>query len=145
MLDRCALYGDVGLWNRKSTMEGFRDQTITTVVRRGDRTDPNHLNHIPHGVPLPVRFIAGFGEPKVGVPGNLTPDEGITVERTECLAKPIKDLTEDDLRGAAPDVATPTLVRFHLAALSPVGKDELPDWDTVVTIWRFKYLPKVSD
>ncbi len=145
MLDRCRLYGDRGFWNRKSTMEGFRSRKITAVVRKGDRTDPGHVNYIPPNEPLAIRFIEGFGEPKVGVPGNLVPDEGLTFERTECFAKKIEELTPDDLAGCAPDCATPELVRFYLAALSPVGKDELPPWDTVVTIWRFKYLPDTTE
>ncbi len=143
-LNRCANYGDQGFWNRMSTKEGFEAGTITAVVRKGDRTDPNHINHIPAGVPLPIRFVKGFGEPVKGVPGNLTPDEGLTFERTTCMAKPIRDLTPEDLEGTAPDAATPELVRFHLAALAPVGQDQLPPWDTVVTIWKFKYLPRVS-
>jgi len=74
--------------------------------------------------------------------GDLLPDEGITFERTECLVKRIGDLTEEDLAGGSPDTAIAELVRYHLAL---INNTELPSWDTVVTIWRFKYLPNVTE
>ncbi|MDP2641677.1 MAG: hypothetical protein Q8P21_00045 [bacterium] len=146
MLDRAALYSDRSLWIRQGYMEIVRNQILTAVIRIGDRSDPDHKNHIPIGRPLPIRFI---DKPWVSTPvglsdrrGDLLPDEGLTFERTECIVKRIQDLTVDDLRGTAPDTATPKLVRYHLAS---INNSPLPSWDTVVTIWKFKYLPNITE
>lgn len=150
MLDRGAYYSGASLWNRQAYIGLFREKKITAVVRMRDRSDPGHKNHIPSGVPLAIRFIK---DPSVSTPaptperpddrlGDLFPDEGITFERTECIVKQIQYLTMDDLRGCSPDTGTPELVRYHLAL---VNNTELPSWDTVVTIWKFKYLPNVTE
>lgn len=123
-------------------MNLFHARAITAVVRLGDRSDPAHKNYISPDKPLPVRFIAGRGAANVGTVGNLLPDDGTTFVRTECIVKRIGDLTEEDLRGTAPDTATPELVRYHLATINDTP---LPEWDTVVTIWRFQYLPNVKE
>lgn len=141
-LNRAGVYGGEGFWIRKAYRGLFDAQSITAVVRLGDRSDPDHKNHIRAGVPLPVRFIKGRGPADVGMTGNLEPDDGTTFERTGCTVKTIGELTEVDLRCTAPDTATPELVRYHLATLNDT---DLPDLDTVVTIWRFKYLPKVTE
>jgi hypothetical protein len=137
MLNRASVYGDQGFWIRLAYRELFKKQEIKAVVRLGDRSDPLHKNFIPAGVPLPVRFIKGFGKAEVGVPGNLLPDDGTTFIRTGCLVKCLGDLTEEDLAGSAPDTATKELVRYHLAT---INNTELPSWDTKVTIWRFEFV-----
>lgn len=137
MLDRAAIYGDQGFWIRQAYRDLFRKRQISAVVRLGDRSDPGHKNYVPLGVPLPIRFIRKMGDGPTGVvgkTGNLLPDDGTTFVRTECVVKKIGNLTEENLRGSAPDTATPELVRYHLATINDT---ELPDWDTVVTIWRF--------
>ena len=145
MLNRASLYSDRSLWIRQGYMEIVRNQSLTAVVRIMDRSNPEHKNHIPLGRSLPIRFIdkpwvsASVGSDRCG---DLYPDEGITFERTGVIVKEIKDLTVDDLRGTAPDTATAELVRYHLAS---INNSPLPSWDTVVTIWRFKYLPNVTD
>lgn len=141
-LNRAGVYGDEALWIRVAYREIFANQSITAVIRLSDRSDPCHKNHIRAGVPLPVRFIKGRGVAEVGSIGNLEPDDGTSIERTGCIVKKICDLTEEDLRGTAPDTATPELVRYHLATINDT---ELPSWDTAVTIWRFKHLPKVTE
>lgn len=145
MLDRAFFYSERSLWIRQGYMEIVRDRSLTAVVRIGDRSAPDHKNHIPEGQPLPIRFI---DRPWVAVEvgsdrrGDLLPDEGITFERTGVIVKRIEDLTAEDLRGTAPDTATAELVRYHLAG---INNSPLPSWDTVVTIWRFKYLPNVTE
>lgn len=145
MLDRASSYSDRSLWIRQGYMEIVRWQILTAVVRIGDRSAPDHKNHIPPGRPLPIRFI---DRPWVSIGdgpdrrGDLLPDEGITFERTGCIVKKVEELTEEDLRGTAPDTATPQLVRYHLAS---INNSPLPSWDTVVTIWKFKYLPDVTE
>lgn len=136
MLNRAAFYGDQGFWIRLAYLELFRKRGITAVVRLGDRSDSEHQNFIPAGVPLPVRFIKGFGPAEIGAPGNLLSDDGTTFVRTECIVKCIGDLTEEDLAGSAPDTSTKELVRYHLAT---INNTELPSWDTKVTIWRFEF------
>ena len=146
MLDRCSIYGDPGFWIRRAYKEIFDVRNISAVVRLGDRSDPGHKNHIPAGVSMPVRFIERaptVTEAAVlGKKGLLLPDDGTTFERTECLVRRIDELTADDLAGTAPDTATPELVRYHLAY---IGDCELPPWDAVVTIWRFRFLPNVTE
>ncbi len=144
MLDRGAFYREKSIWNRLAYMALFRSRTITSVVRMGDRSDPNHKNYLPPDVPMAIRFLTLLPT-KLATPntrGDLLPDEGLTFERTECIVKKIGDLTGADLAGGSPDTATPELVRYHLAL---VNNTELPSWDTVVTIWRFKYLPNVTE
>lgn len=143
MLDRGAYYREASLWNRRAYLGLFRERKITGVVRMGDRSDPGHKNYIPRGVPLAIRFITLLPT-KLATPdtrGDLLPDEGLTFERTECIVKQIQDLTAEDLSGSSPDTATPELVRYHLAL---VNNTELPSLETVVTIWKFKYLPNVT-
>ena len=142
MLDRGGVYGDPGFWVRQAYVEGIKNRTITAVVRLGDRSDPTHKNHIPAGVPLPIRFIAKPAAGELGKLGSLLPDDGTTFRRTDCIVKPIEDLTMQDLRGMAPDCANPELIRYHLAA---IVDGPLPSWDTVVTVWRFEYLPDATE
>jgi hypothetical protein len=144
MLDRGAFYKEKSIWNRQAYMALFRSKTITSIVRIGDRSDPNHKNYLPPGVPMAIRFLTLLPT-KLATPdtrGDLLPDEGLTFERTECIVRKISALTEEDLTGGSPDTATPVLVRYHLAL---VNNTELPSWDTMVTIWRFKYLPNVIE
>lgn len=141
MLDRAATYGDAGFWIRQVYQHLFKSRGITAVVRLGDRSDPEHKNHIPAGVPLPVRFIRGRGAAEVGTPGNLLPDDGTTFIRTGCIVKKIGQLTTEDLVGTAPDTATPELVRYHLGTINDTP---IPDWETVVTIWEFEYAPNAK-
>ncbi|MCR4286082.1 MAG: hypothetical protein NUW00_04275 [Candidatus Kaiserbacteria bacterium] len=142
MLNRAGIYGDEGLWIRKAYREGILKRSITAVLRPGDRSNPSDYTHIRQGVPVVVRFIVAPGEAKVGQPGNLMPDDGTTVIRTKCIVKPIKDVTEEDLHGCAPDHATPELVRYHLAVTYNTA---LPSWDDVVTIWHFEYAPNAIE
>jgi hypothetical protein len=142
MLDRAGVYGDQALWMRKMYKKAFQDRSITAVIRPRDRSDENDKNHIPGGVPLPVRFIKGPGNAEMGARGNLLPDDGITIERTDCIVKHLKDLTIEDLHGCAPDCSTPELARYHLAVTYDI---ELPGLDDVVTVWRFKYLPNATE
>lgn len=142
MLNRAAVYGDQGLWIRQAYRQLFEKQEINAVVRLGDRSDPTHKNYIPPGKPLPVRFIRGRGAADIGVEGNLLPDDGTTFRRTGVVVKKIEDLSADDLKGTAPDTATPELVRYHLATINDMT---LPPWDTVVTIWQFEYEPRASE
>lgn len=142
MLNRCANYGDMGFWMRKVYQDDFQKQEITAVIRPKDRTDPKDFTHIPAGVPVPVRFVSEPAKTPTGVPGNLLPDDGTTIERTEVIVKALKDLTEEDLQGCAPDCVTPELTRYHLGNTYNM---ELPGPDFVVTIWRFKYLPKATE
>lgn len=141
VLDRAGIYGDEGFWIRQVYYELFQKQSITAVVRLDDRSNPSDFRFIREGVAIPVRFIIKPGPPQKGIPGDLMPDDGTTIERTECIVKTIGDLTMDDLQGMAPDTATPELVRYHLATINNTA---LPSMDTVITIWRFKYLPKAT-
>jgi hypothetical protein len=141
VLDRACVYGDEGFWIRQAYRELFQQQLITAVVRMGDRSNPSDFRHIRKGVPIPVRFIIKPGIPKKGIKGDLFPDDGTTIERTECIVKRIGELTLDDLQGTAPDTATSELVRYHLAT---INNSSLPSMDTVITIWRFTYLPKTT-
>jgi hypothetical protein len=130
-------YGTLGFWERPVNIPGFRNQTITAVPKRGDRLDSADPRHNPGGVPLAVRFIRVPGFQAKGVPPELYPDEGITIERTEGFAKPIGEITEEDLFGMPPVAATREQLRFYLAL---IDNTEPPGDDVVVTIWRFKYL-----
>jgi len=142
MLNRAGIYGDQGFWIRKVYREGFLHQSITAVIRPGDRSNPDNYTHISAEVEIPVRFINSPGVAMVGMPGNLLPDDGTTVMRTECLVKTIGTLTTEDLQGCAPDYATPELARYHLAN---TYNTELPSAEDILTIWRFKYLPNVLE
>lgn len=135
-LNRCARYGEMGLWIRPVYKEGFLNQIIKAVIRPGDRSDLKDYRHIPEGVDIPVRFIKKPGEGAAG--GELFPDDGTTIRRIGMLVKKIKELTAEDLQGMAPDSTTPELVRYHLATLY---NTELPSPEDVVTIWQFEYRP----
>lgn len=135
-LDRLATYGGKGFWIRAAYQEGFGNRTITAVVRPGDRSSPNDQRNNPPGEDLPVRFIRVPGDQQRSIAPELFPDDGTTVRVTDCIAKPIGKLTTDDLRGCAPDCATPELVRYHLGS---VYNTLLPSSDEVVTIFRFEY------
>ncbi len=140
-LDRAPEYTDKGFWVRQVYLLQFLAQTITAVIRLGDRSDPGHKNFIPADEPLPVRFVAKPGPPISGGRGNLLPDDGTTFKRTECIVKRIGELTKEDLLGMAPDTANQELVQYHLATVNDIP---LPDLNTVVTIWRFEYCPKAT-
>lgn len=142
VLDRACVYGDEGFWIRQVYRELFQRQLITAVVRMDDRSNPADFRHIRKGVPIPVRFIIKPGIPKKGIKGDLLPDDGTTVERTDCIVKRIGDLTQNDLQGTAPDTATPELVQYHLAT---INNSPLASMDTVITIWRFKYVYIMPD
>lgn len=137
-LDRLATYGGKGFWIRAAYMEGFKDKSITAVVRPGDRSDPKDQRNNPLGEDLPVRFIDVPGDQSRGIPALLFRDDGTTVRVTECLVRQIRDLTSEDLRGTAPDTMTAELVRYHLATLY---NTPLPSWDDFVTIFRFVHVP----
>ncbi len=128
----------IGFWVRAPYREGFQNQTITTVVREGDRSNPDDTRHAPAGVDLAVRFIKKVGDSSRGVKAELYSDDGTTVRRVGMVVKQIKDLTEEDLRGSTPDTATPELVRYHLAM---VANSELPSWEATVTVWYIEYQP----
>lgn len=136
-LNRCAKYGEMGLWIRSVYKEGFLNQSIKAVIRPGDRSSFADYRHIKADIDIPVRFIKKPGEGAEG--GELFPDDGTTVRRTGMLVKKIKELTAEDLHGMAPDSTTPELVRYHLATLY---NTELPSPEDVVTIWQFEYRPK---
>lgn len=143
MLDRNVPHGGIGVvWMRKAYMAGYQNGMITVWVRPGDRSDPTKAKGNPIGVPIPVRFIAKAGNQAMGIDPMFFPDDGTTVEITEILAKPVGELTGDDLVGAAPDYATPELVKYHLAI---VYDTELLGDDDVVTVFRCKHLPKVTE
>jgi len=143
MLNRNIFFGNFGMWIRPLYMEGFQNKTITAVVRPGDRSTPSEPTGywLPKGKDVAIRFIKKAGDPVKKVPPEFFPDEGITVHVTDCIVKKIRDLTPEDLRGMAPDTATPELVRYHLAT---IYNTPLPSLDDVVTIWRFKYRPNVT-
>src|SRR3989344_8976679 len=105
MLNRCAKYGMICLWVSAVYIEGFLNQTITAVVRLGDRTNPDDFKCIPAEVDIPVRFIKKPGDAARGVEPELFPDDGTTVRRTTAIVKQIGKLTEEDLGGTAPDTA----------------------------------------
>ncbi len=137
MLDRCNTYRQLGLWIRAAYMTGFQNQSITAVVRDGDRVTPQDFKFLPEGIDLPVRFIRKTGDALRGLEAELYLDDGTTVRRTEVIVKPICELTAEDLRGT-----TPELVRYHLAL---VNDTLLPSPESFVTIWRFVYCPKATE
>lgn len=140
-LDRLATYGGKGFWIRAEYREGFKNRTITAVIRPGDRSNPKDPRNNPRGVDLPVRFIRIPGEPSLGIDAQLFPDDGTTVRITGCIVKRIRELTTDDLRGTAPDTATPELVQKHLVT---IYNTPLPSPDDIVTIFRFEYAPNCA-
>ena len=121
---------------RSAYHEGFRERQITTVIRPGDRSDPNDPRNNPPDIDLPVRFIKVPGDQARSIPAELFPDDGTTVRFTGCTVKPIKDLTPDDLRGCPPDARTPELVRYHLAL---TYNTPLPPPESLVTLFHFEY------
>ncbi len=141
--DRATVYGTPGFWIRSVYMEGFQNQSITAVIRPGDRSTKEKApqTNLPLGVDLPVRFIKKSGNQKGNTGPDLFPDDGTTVCITECIVKKISELTEDDLRGMAPDTATPELVRYHLATIYDTP---LPNMEDIVTIWRFEYVQNAT-
>ncbi len=141
-MDRCNTHGDIGFWMRPVYWEGMRAGTITTLVREGDRSNSNDTRTAPAGVDLAVRFIRKTGDSSRGIKAELYPDDGMTVRRIGMVVKKIKDLTQEDLRGTAPDQSTPDLVRYHLAM---IGNTELPSPEDVVTVWKIEYRPFVTD
>lgn len=142
MLDRNVPHGGIGvIWVKAVHMPGFQNGRITVYVRPGDRSDPTKAKGNPLGVPIAVRFIKKSGNQDLGVDAQFFPDDGTTVELTGCYAKKISELTADDLAGAAPDYATPELVGYHLGTIY----DSPPlTGDDMVTVFRFKHLPKVT-
>ena len=142
MLNRCSKQTDIGLWNRLSYSEGFEGETIKTVLRTGDRSNPSTTTHIPFDMDVPVRIIERPGNREQNLDPVLKPDTGITVRLKKRIVKSIKDLTTEDLVGGTPDIATPDLVRYHLAL---IGNSELPSWDEVVTVYHFEYSPRAVD
>lgn len=144
MLDRNVTQdvGGEGIWIRSVYMEGFKSKKITAIIRPGDRSDQSKHSWLPEGKPLFIRFIKRLGDRDKGIEAEFYPDDGTTVEVVDCIIKQICDLTEDDLSGTAPDTATPELVRYNLAI---VYNTQLPSLDSIVTIWRFKYLPNITE
>lgn len=142
MLNRCSKYGMVGLWIRIAYLAGFQDQSITAVVRSGNRTNQDDFRCLPEGVDIPVRFIEKPGDASRNIEAELFPDDGTTVRRTLAIVKKIKDLTDEDLLGTTPDTANPELVRYHLAC---VNNTVLPSPEDMVTIWRFEYCSNAMD
>ncbi|MDO8589670.1 MAG: hypothetical protein Q7R69_00120 [bacterium] len=122
-------------------MQGFKDQTITSVVRPGDRSDPTKPTGIPRFTNILVRYIEVPGDQARGVAAKFFPDDGTNVEVTEYLVKKISELTAEDLRGMSPDITSQEEVKNHLAGIynKPFGDDNL------VTIWRFEYRPNAID
>lgn len=111
---------------------------MTACIRPGDRSDPTRPTGIPRGVPVPVRIIRVPGHQASGIAADFEPDAGITVEVTEYIVRRFGDLTNENLVGCSPDCATPELAGWHLGlhynwVMAP---------DDLVTIWRFKYLPR---
>ncbi|GEM_PF-2580642 len=141
MLDRCNKYGDIGLWIRSVYLEGFKNRSITAVVRAGDRVSKPDFKTLVLGTDYPVRFIKKPGQ-GFQTPAVLYPDDGATVRIVDCFAKKIDELTADDLRGTAPDTADAELVRYHLAI---INNTELPSPEEMVTVWRFEYRPNSTD
>ncbi len=142
MLDRNVPHGGIGvIWVREVHMQGFQQGSTTCYVRPGDRTDPTKAKGNPLGVPIAVRFIAKAGNQAMGVAPVFFPDDGTTVELTRCFAKKAGELTTEDLAGAAPDYATPELVKDHLAEFygTSIGDDDL------VTVLVLRHLPKVTE
>lgn len=141
-LNRAGVYERNGsLWMRKAYMEGFHNQSITAVVRPGDRSNPSHYGFIPLSVDIPVRFINSLGASIPGTRADLLPDDGTTVKRIGCIVRRIGDLTPDDLSGCPLDCATKELVRHHIAI---TYNRPLPNLDEIVTIWQFDYLPNIT-
>jgi len=127
-----------GLWMRPVYWEGILAGEITTVVRSGDRSDPNGPTFIPLNVPVPVRFLEQMGIRDQGIQPKLYPDDGTTVELVERIVKQIRDLTPDDLAGGSLDISDPERVRLHLAV---IGNTKLPDYGATVTVYKFRLLP----
>lgn len=143
MLDRNVPHGGIGvIWVKPVHMKGFQEGTITAYVRPGDRSDPEKAKGNPLGVPIAVRFIEKSGNQSLGVEARFFPDDGTTIELTECFAKAVGELTQADLTGTAPDYATSELVKYHIATVYDMAL--LDDLD-VVTVFKFKHLPKVSE
>lgn len=143
MLDRNVQHGGIGVvWMRKLYMPGFQNESITVWVRPGDRSDPTKSKGNPLGVPIPVRFIEKAGNQALGLDPKFYPDDGTTVEITACFAKKVSELTAEDLSGAPPDYATPELVKYHLAMVYDML---LLGDDDIVTVFRCKYLPRVTE
>lgn len=140
MLNRCTAQSDTGIWIRSAYKQGFENETITTVIRRGDRSDPNGPSFVPIGVDIPVRFIKQMGNRAANIQPVLYEDDGTTVRVTHRIVRPINLLTAEDLAGGSPDTATSELVRYHLAV---IDNTILPKWEQIVTVYRFKHRPKV--
>lgn len=122
-------------------MLGFEDQTITAVVRAGDRTSPDDFRCLLGKGDLPVRFIKRPGNAGLGINAELYPDDGTTVKVVGHVVKRIGDITEEDLQGTTPDTATSELVRYHLALINDTP---LLSNDDLVTIWKLAYCPKIA-
>ncbi len=136
-LDRATTYGDHALWFRAVYGPMIRERTMTAAPRRGDRTKDQTLpTYLPQGVPIPVRIIFRPGFQAASIAAVFEPDDGTTVVITDAVVKRIDELTDEDLKGCAPDCATPELLRWHLGLI-----DNRPpaDYDEVVTIWRWHY------
>jgi hypothetical protein len=129
----------MGFWIRAMYMGGFQDQSITAVVRAGDRSNPEDFRCIPAGVDIPVRFIRKPGDASKNIEPELYSDDGTTVRLTGTVVERIRDLTPENLRGTTPDTATPELVQYHLAGINNTPLPSLEEW---VTIWQFEYCPK---
>lgn len=140
-LNRTAKHGSMGLWMRPVYMEGFRNRSITAVVRLHDRTNLSDSRCMLPDVDVPVRFIKKLGNAAQGNAPELFPDDGTTVWRTDAIVKRICDLTADDFQGMAPDVYNPETVRYHLGL---IDNTVLPSPEEVVTIWRFKHQPDAT-
>ncbi len=141
-LDRNVGHGQPGaIWVDPDYEEGFAQEKISCYVRPDNRTDPTKPTGNALGVPNAVRVILVKGDPKADPPilPVFKDDAGITIELTDCSAKPAKDLTPKDLAGAAPDYATPELVISHIN--KTYGR--MMTLDDIVTVFRFKYLPNV--
>ncbi len=141
-LDRCNVQTATGLWMRPAYMEGFRDKTITAVVRRRDRSDPKDPTYIPLNVDIPVRFIEKPGVRETNAQPKLYPDDGTTVRLTRHIVKQIGQLVLGDLVCGSLDIATAGLVRYHL---SLIDNTPLLGWDEVVTVYHFEHRPKATE
>lgn len=135
------VYGEVSFWVKGEEARRMKNRRLSVIVRQGDRSNPETLQYVPEGVPVPVFAIAVPGDQAKGIAAQFEPDDGTTVQVIHKKICRLDAVLDRDLRygngGAVPEVAE--LVRDYLEHELVPGRT-FKDED-MVTLYYIEYLP----
>ncbi|MEI7891070.1 MAG: shikimate dehydrogenase [bacterium] len=115
----------------------LENETLTTVFRPGKRLATDERGYREQQLVM-ARVIDSIGADWAGVPPEFDAKLSKLIRIGSVYAKCIKDLDENDFRGASVDIQSKEMLQYHLGVVYNLYPKEIGE-DSLVTIIKFSY------